>query len=374
MNKILIVFGTRPEAIKLAPLINELKKSKKNKIKVCSTGQHNEMLNQVVDLFKIKIDFSLNLMKRDQKVVTLFDTLVKKINLVIVREKPDLVIVQGDTTSALAAAIVSFFNKVKIAHIEAGLRTNNLDAPWPEEANRKLISAIADFNFTPTNFSKNNLIKEGINKSKIFLTGNTVVDSLNQISKKINSNKKNINYLNKKFPFLNSKKKIILITLHRREIFGKKFELILKSFKQIAKNNKNLNFIYPVHLNPNIKGFVFKELASVKNFILLSPIDYFSLIYIMQKSYLIMSDSGGIQEEAPSFRVPILILRDTTERQEIVNSKQAILVGTNMKKIIKIFNLLIRNRKKYLSLKGKKNPFGDGKASKRIRNFLDKVL
>ena len=177
------------------------------------------------------------------------------------------------------------------------------------------------------------------------MTGNTVVDSLNQISKKINSNKKNINYLNKKFPFLNSKKKIILITLHRREIFGKKFELILKSFKQIAKNNKNLNFIYPVHLNPNIKGFVFKELASVKNFILLSPIDYFSLIYIMQKSYLIMSDSGGIQEEAPSFRVPILILRDTTERQEIVNSKQAILVGTNMKKLLKYLIYLLEIEK-----------------------------
>ena len=374
MNKILIVFGTRPEAIKLAPLINELKKSKKNFIKVCSTGQHNEMLNQVIDLFDIKIDIALNLMKRDQKVSSLFTSLVKKINFVIIKEKPKLVVVQGDTTTALAAAMASFFNKVKIAHVEAGLRTYNLDSPWPEEANRKLISAIADFNFTPTNFSKKNLIKEGISRSKIFLTGNTVVDSLNQISKKINSNKKKIDYFNKKFPFLNSNKKIILITLHRREIFGKKLKLILKSFKKIAKDNKNLQFIYPVHLNPNVKRFVYKELASSKNFILLPPIDYFSLIYIMQKSYLIMSDSGGIQEEAPSFRVPIVILRDTTERQEIIKSKQGILAGTNMKKIINIFNLLIRNKKKYLGLKGKKNPFGDGNASKRIKIFLDKFL
>lgn len=374
MNKILIVFGTRPEAIKLAPLIHELKKSKKNIIKVCSTGQHNEMLKHVISLFKIKVDISLKLMKHDQKLTNLFTSLVEKMNFVIQKEKPKLVIVQGDTTTALAASMSAFFSKIKIAHIEAGLRTNNIQAPWPEEANRKIISSIADFNFTPTNYSKNNLIKEGISTSKIFLTGNTVVDALNKISKKINSNKKIMQNLESKYPFLNYKKKIILITLHRREIFGDKLKLILKSFKKLAIKYKDLIFVYPVHLNPNVKKFVFKELESCKNFILLPPIDYFSLIYIMQKSYLIMSDSGGIQEEAPSFHVPIIILRDVTERQELINSNQGVLAGTNEKKIIKIFDELVNNKKKYKNLKNKKNPFGDGKASKKIRVFLEKLL
>ena len=374
MNKILIIFGTRPEAIKLAPVINELKKSKKNIIRVCSTGQHNEMLNQVISLFKIKINISLKLMKHNQKLNDTFTSLLDKINIVIESEKPNLVIVQGDTTTAVAGAISSFYNKVKIAHVEAGLRTNDLNEPWPEEANRKIISSIANFHFAPTSHAKENLIKEGISSSKIFKTGNTVVDALHQISKKIKSDKKSVKALKDKYFFLNSKKKIILITLHRREIFGNKLKSILKAFKEIAKKHKSFQFIYPVHLNPNIKKYVSLELGNCKNFILLPPIDYFFLTYLMQKSYLIMSDSGGIQEEAPSFRVPVIILRNTTERQEILNSKQAILAGTNKNDIIKIFNSLIKDKKKYLSLRRKTSPFGDGKASKKIRLFLNKVL
>ena len=374
MNKILIIFGTRPEAIKLAPVINELKKSKKNIIRVCSTGQHNEMLNQVISLFKIKINISLKLMKHNQKLNDTFTSLLEKINIVIESEKPNLVIVQGDTTTAVAGAISSFYNKVKIAHVEAGLRTNDLNEPWPEEANRKIISSIANFHFAPTSHAKRNLIKEGIPSSKIFKTGNTVVDALHQISKKIRSDKKSVKALKDKYFFLNSKKKIILITLHRREIFGNKLKSILKAFKEIAKKHKSFQFIYPVHLNPNIKKYVSSELGNCKNFILLPPIDYFFLTYLMQKSYLIMSDSGGIQEEAPSFRVPVIILRNTTERQEILNSKQAILAGTNKNNIIKIFNSLIKDKKKYLSLRRKTSPFGDGTASKKIKFFLNKVL
>ena len=374
MSKILIVFGTRPEAIKLAPLIYELKKSKKNIITVCSTGQHNEMLNQVISLFKIKVDISLKLMRPDQKLTNLFKSLVEEMNFVIQKKKPDLVIVQGDTISALAASMSAFFSKIKIAHIEAGLRTNNLQAPWPEEANRKIISSIADFNFAPTNYSKNNLIKEGICTSKIFLTGNTVVDALNKISTKVNADKKIIQNIESRYPFLNFKKKIILITMHRREIFGNKLIQILKSFKKLATKYKDIIFVYSIHLNPNIKKFVFRELKFCKNFILLHPIDYLSFIYIMQRSYLIMSDSGGIQEEAPSFQVPIIILRDVTERQELINSNQGILAGTNVKKIIKIFEELVNNKKKYKALKSKKNPFGDGKASKKIKVFLEKLL
>ena len=374
MNKILIIFGTRPEAIKLAPVINELKKSKKNIIRVCSTGQHNEMLNQVISLFKIKINISLKLMKHNQKLNDTFTSLLDKINIVIESEKPNLVIVQGDTSTAVAGAISSFYNKVKIAHVEAGLRTNDLNEPWPEEANRKIISSIANFHFAPTSHAKENLIKEGISSSKIFKTGNTVVDALHQISKKIKSDTKSVKALKDKYFFLNSKKKIILITLHRREIFGNKLKSILKAFKEIAKKHKSFQFIYPVHLNPNIKKYVSLELGNCKNFILLPPIDYFFLTYLMQKSYLIMSDSGGIQEEAPSFRVPVIILRNTTERQEILNSKQAILAGTNKNDIIKIFNSLIKDKKKYLSLRRKTSPFGDGTASKKIKFFLNKVL
>ena len=374
MNKILIIFGTRPEAIKLAPVINELKKSKKNIIRVCSTGQHSEMLNQVISLFKIKIHISLKLMKHNQKLNDTFTSLLDKINIVIESEKPNLVIVQGDTTTAVAGAISSFYNKVKIAHVEAGLRTNDLNEPWPEEANRKIISSITNFHFAPTSHAKENLIKEGIPSSKIFKTGNTVVDALHQISKKIKSDKKSVKVLKDKYFFLNSKKKIILITLHRREIFGNKLKSILKAFKAIAKKHKSFHFIYPVHLNPNIKKYVLSELGNCKNFVLLPPIDYFFLTYLMQKSYLIMSDSGGIQEEAPSFRVPVIILRNTTERQEILNSKQAILAGTNKNDIIKIFNSLIKDKKKYLSLRRKTSPFGDGTASKKIRFFLNKVL
>ena len=374
MKKILIIFGTRPEVIKLAPLIYELKKIKKYKIKICSTGQHDQMLKQAVDIFKLKVDFSFNLMKKNQKISGIFSLLIDSISKVFEKDKFDLTIVQGDTTTSLAGSIVSFFNKVKVAHLEAGLRTYNLQAPWPEEANRKLISNIANYHFAPTIKAKKNLLKEGVNKNKIFITGNTVVDALINIDKKLKFNKKIISQVSEKFNFINPNKKTILITLHRREIFGKKIENILESFEILSNRFKNLQFVYPVHLNPNIKKIVKQKLKNSKNFFLLPPIDYLSLIYLMKKSYLIMSDSGGIQEEAPSFKIPIMILRDTTERSEILDSKQAILVGTNKKKIVNTFISLVLDRKKYLKLKKNKNPFGDGKSSKKIAQLLKKNL
>ena len=374
MKKILIIFGTRPEAIKLAPLVKQLKKGKKYNIKVCSTGQHDQMLNQAIDIFKLKIDFSLKLMKKNQKLARIFSLLINNINKVIVKEKPNLIIVQGDTITGLGGSIAAFFNKCKIAHVEAGLRTFDLKAPWPEEANRKLISSLADFHFAPTKNAKINLLKEGVNKKKIFLTGNTVVDALLEINKKLKFNKKIINKIDDKVRFLNKKQKIILITLHRREIFGSKLKKILEAFKILSNKFKDIQFVYPVHLNPNIKKIVKKKLKSCSNFTLLPPIDYLSLIYLMKKSYLIMSDSGGIQEEAPSFKVPIMILRDSTERLELLETKQAILVGTDKKKIVQSFCSLILNKKKYLVLKRNKNPFGDGAASKKIIKFLNKNL
>ena len=372
MKKILIIFGTRPEVIKLAPLVSELKKSKKYKIKICSTGQHDQMLNQAIDIFKLKIDFSFNLMKKNQKLASIFSLLIYNINKVVEKEKPDLTIVQGDTITGLAGSIVSFFNKIKIAHVEAGLRTFDLEAPWPEEANRKLISNITNYHFAPTKKAKMNLIKEGVDKKKIFVTGNTVVDALLDINKKLKLNKKILKKVSEKLSFLKKNKKIILITLHRREIFGKKIENILQAFKSLSNKFKKAQFVYPVHLNPNIRKIVKQKLKKCPNFTLLPPIDYFELIYLMKKSYLIMSDSGGIQEEAPSFKVPILILRDITERSEIIDTNQAILAGTNKKKIIRIFTSLMFNQKKYLGLKKNTNPFGNGKASKKIVKLLDK--
>ena len=371
MKKILIIFGTRPEAIKLAPLFNQLNKTKKYKVKICSTGQHDQMLNQVIDIFKLKIDFSLNLMKKNQNVVGIFSLLVEGINKVITKEKPDLTIVQGDTLTSFAGSLVSFFNKTKVAHVEAGLRTFNLEAPWPEEANRKLISNIVNYHFAPTKNAKINLIKEGVDKKKIFITGNTVVDALLDIDNELKSNKKILDRINLKLNYLSKNKKIILITLHRREIFGKRVKNILDAFKILSHKFKDIQFVFPVHLNPNIRRVVKQKLKNCKNFLLLQPVDYFTLIYLMKKSYLIMSDSGGIQEEAPSFKVPIMILRDTTERPEILKTKQAILAGTNKKKIIKIFSSLLLNKKKYLNLKKNKNPFGNGKASKKIVQILN---
>ena len=372
-KKILIIFGTRPEAIKVFPVINELNKNKKYfDLKICLTGQHKQMLNQVLDFFEIKPHININVMRKNQNLEELTSNIITKISSVIKKIKPDLVLVHGDTTSSFAASIASFYNKVKVAHIEAGLRTNNLYSPWPEEINRSLISKIAQIHFAPTLIAKKNLEIEGINRSKIIVTGNTVIDSLFITSNKIfklNSIKKR---LEKKFSYIKKNKRMILVTGHRRENFEKDFENIFKALKYVAERNKEIIIIYPVHLNPKVLLPAKKILGKVKNIKLIKPLDYISFIYLMHRSYLIITDSGGIQEEAPSLKIPVLVTRKNSERPEALKIGSAKLVGTNSKIIIKNIFKLLNNKREYKKMIIYNNPYGNGKAAKKIVNFLKK--
>ncbi len=377
MKKILIVLGTRPEAIKLAPVIKKLKEEKKFKTIVCSTGQHREMLKQVTDIFDIKIDDDLDLMKPNQ---TLFDiTANSVINLksTIDRYEPDLLMVQGDTTTAFISALAAFYEKIKIAHVEAGLRSYDLFHPYPEEANRRFISVIADLNFAPTESSKKNLLCEGFDPSKIFLTGNTVIDALLQIKEKIDEKtfadqiEKNIKH---KFGSEIFNKKFILITLHRREKFGEEIKELLVTLRQLAERYSDYNFIYPVHLNPNVAEPVKEILSVTKNFILTEPMDYLNFLFMMSRCHFIMSDSGGIQEECFVFSKPIIVLRTVTERNEAVKAGYAFLTGSNSEKIKYHFEMVDSKLKDGHNFFLNENPFGDGKASERIVDYLKQKL
>ncbi len=374
MLKVLFIFGTRPEAIKMAPVINTLKKHPKLRLKICVTAQHRKMLDQVLNLFQIKPDYDLNLMRKNQSLNNLSSEIMLKIKPVFKKFNPDIVFVHGDTTTTLFTSLAAYYEKIPVAHIEAGLRTNNIYSPWPEEINRKLTGHIAKFHFSPTISSKRNLINEGINKNNIVVTGNTVIDALFWTLNKIKKNKNFSKKFNLKFNFLNFKKKIILVTGHRRENFGVGFLNICKSLATIAKEYENVQIVYPVHLNPNVQKPVFKLLKKYKNIFLLKPLEYSEFIFFMDKSYLIISDSGGIQEEAPSIGKPVLVLRDVTERPEAVKAGTVKLVGTNPKKIIKETKKLLSNKKTYDKMKYSYNPYGDGKASKRILNFLIKRI
>ena len=372
-KKILIIFGTRPEAIKVFPVINELNKNKKYfDLTICLTGQHKQMLKQVLDFFEIKPHFNIKVMKKNQSLEELTSNIITKISLIIKKIKPDLVLVHGDTTSSFAASIASFYNKVKVAHIEAGLRTNNLYSPWPEEINRSLISKIAQIHFAPTLTAKKNLEIEGIDKSKIIVTGNTVVDSLLIKSNKIFKLNKIKKLLDKKFNYIKKNKTMILVTGHRRENFGKEFENIFKALKYVAERNKEIIIIYPVHLNPKVSLPAKKILGKVKNIKLIKPLDYISFIYLMHRSYLIITDSGGIQEEAPSLKIPVLVTRQNSERPEALKIGSAKLVGTNSKIIIKNIYKLLNNKREYNKMISYNNPYGNGKAAKKIVNFLKK--
>lgn len=377
LKKIIIIFGTRPEAIKLAPVINILKKRKKFKVIVCSTGQHREMLNQVLDLFKIKIDIDLNLMKKNQD---LFDiTINASINLktFLQEENPDLIMVQGDTTTAFISALAAFYLKTKIAHVEAGLRSNNKFSPYPEEANRRFISVITDFNFAPTNIAVKNLINEGINRKSIFLTGNTIVDALHEMKKFVVS-KQNKNRFNSEFKnYFNGNiidSEYILITLHRREKFGREFENVLQTLKEIAIARRNYKFIYPVHLNPNVEIPVKKHLKNQENFILIPPQNYLNFLTLMNNCKLIITDSGGVQEECYSFRKPVIVMRDVTERQEAVTAGYSFLVGSNSELTKQTFMNIEGKISSGFNFFPTKNPFGNGKSSESISKILEKVL
>jgi UDP-N-acetylglucosamine 2-epimerase (non-hydrolysing) len=373
MIKTLIIFGTRPEAIKLAPVIKVLNSDKRFKTFVCSTGQHREMLQQVLDIFKIKLDYDLELMKKNQDLFDISSRSLLKLKNIIRAIKPSILIVQGDTSTAFISALAAFYSKVRIAHVEAGLRSYNIHSPYPEEANRRFISIISNIHFAPTKESRDNLIREGISKNTIFVTGNTVIDALFEVKKQINAplkSKKIYEHLAEYLPSDFFAKKFVLITMHRREKFGKELEVVLRTLKKLACNHKELNFVYPVHLNPNVQAPVQKLLGNQPNVYLIPPQDYINFIYLMSKCYFLLSDSGGVQEECYVFKKPIIVLRDVTERNEALHAGYAFLSGSDPIKIEKYFSMIYnRLNKNYNFFRGK-NPFGDGHAAFKILKIL----
>ena len=365
--RFLFIFGTRPEAIKLAPLIVKLKDI--GDVQVCVTGQHREMLDQVLRFFSIVPNYNLNIMVKNQNLFTVTVKSLKLLENVIEESRPDLIIVQGDTTTAFAGALAGFYNKIKVAHIEAGLRSFHKFSPFPEETNRVLVSHIADYHFAPTDKAKENLLRESISEEKIFVVGNTVIDALFMGLDTVNRNERRFyDY----FAFLDFSKRIILVTGHRRESFGKPFENICYALKEIAQDN--VEIVYPVHLNPNVRGHVYPILSGIKNIHLVEPLEYPYLIWLMSKSYLILTDSGGIQEEAPSLGKPVLVMRDVTERTEGIDAGTALIVGTDMKKIFDATRMLLTDKREYRKMARRKNPYGDGKSSKRIRTVINRLL
>jgi len=363
--KVLFAFGTRPEAIKLAPVIKELQKDKKNfKVEICITAQHRHMLDQVLDIFNIRADYDLDIMKQGQ---TLFDInirILQGLEKLLLKQKPDLIVVQGDTTTAFVSALAAFYLKIPIGHVEAGLRTFDKFTPFPEEMNRRLISHLADFHFAPTQRAKENLLKEGVSEKQVLVTGNTVIDAL-LLALKMNP-KLDLPILHK----IKSGNKIILVTAHRRENFGVSFRNICRALKSLVQRNSDIEIIYPVHPNPNVKIPAYEILGNIERIHLVAPMDYMPFTHLMNKSYLILTDSGGIQEEAPALGKPVLVLRDKTERPEAVEKGTARLVGTDTNKIIKLAELLLSSKRAYNKMATVKNPFGDGKAGQRIFKFL----
>ncbi len=369
MKTVAFIFGTRPEAVKLAPLILKFKKSKDLKTYVITTGQHKEMVYQILNFFDIKPDIDLDIMKPNQSLEYITTATLEKVSKVLQDLKPDLVFVQGDTTTAFATALTAFYNKIKVAHVEAGLRSFNKYSPFPEEINRVLIARLADFHFVPTHNAMKNLFKENI-KENVFIVGNTVIDALFIALDKVLKNPKPYE---KFFNFLDKDKKIILVTGHRRESFGKPFENICYAIRDIAQNF-DVEIVYPVHLNPNVREPVYKILSGLKNVHLIEPLDYPYLVYLMYKSYIILTDSGGIQEEAPSLGKPVLVMREVTERIEGIKAGTAKLVGTDPKKIYKNVEKLLKNNDAYSKMANAVNPYGDGKSSEKILNILKEVF
>ena len=374
MKKILIVFGTRPEAIKMAPLVKEFQKQTDSfETKVCVTAQHREMLDQVLDLFEIIPEYDLDVMKPGQDLYDITANVLLGLKDILSDFKPDIVFVHGDTTTTLAASLASFYQKTKVAHIEAGLRTGDIYSPWPEEANRQLTTQITTYHFAPTLTSRNNLLKENVNDTLVSVTGNTVIDALFLALQKIKSNMtlKNsiIKKLQKLYPF-DSERKIILVTGHRRENHGQGFINICEALKEIAQKNREIDIVYPVHLNPNVQQPVKKILSNIENIYLIEPLQYESFIYLMDQSHFIITDSGGVQEEAPSLGKPVLVMRDTTERPEAVEAGTVKLVGTDTAKIVKEAEDLLHVKKAFEAMSQAHNPYGDGKACERIVNFI----
>ncbi|WP_291369530.1 MULTISPECIES: non-hydrolyzing UDP-N-acetylglucosamine 2-epimerase [unclassified Acinetobacter] len=371
MKKVLLVFGTRPEAIKMAPLALQLKQNNQSfETKVCVTGQHRQMLDQVLELFNLTPDFDLNLMKPGQTLSDVTSGVLKGLEAVFTEWLPDVVLVHGDTATTFAASLAAYYHKVKIGHVEAGLRTGDIYSPWPEEANRKLTGALANYHFAPTQSSYNNLIKENINPENITITGNTVIDALLKVKEKVETDHKLIADFKTQFSFLDENKKLILVTGHRRENFGQGFLNICQALANIAQKYSDVQIVYPVHLNPNVQKPVNELLSGISNIHLIAPQDYLPFVYLMNRSYLILTDSGGIQEEAPSLGKPVLVMRDTTERPEAVEAGTVKLVGTDTTLIEKYVTDLLTNNELYKQMAEAHNPYGDGTSCQQIIEFL----
>lgn len=370
--KVLSVFGTRPEAIKMAPLVHALAADERFESKCCVTAQHREMLDQVLELFKIKPDYDLNLMKTGQTLPEITSRILLELTLVLKEFKPDVVLVHGDTATTFAASLAAYYEQIAVGHVEAGLRTGNIYSPWPEEGNRKLTGSLTKYHLAPTENSKANLLKENYAAENISVTGNTVIDALLMVKQQI-ENDTDLNVeLYSQFPMLNESKKLILVTGHRRESFGGGFERICEALAQTAKAHPDCQILYPVHLNPNVQEPVNRILNDVDNVYLIEPQQYLPFVYLMNRAHIILTDSGGIQEEAPSLGKPVLVMRDTTERPEAVDAGTVRLVGTDVVKITSALNELLTNEESYKIMSRAHNPYGDGKACQRICDVLAK--
>lgn len=368
-NKILVVFGTRPEAIKMAPVIHALNLDDSFETKVCVTGQHREMLDQVLELFSITPDYDLDIMKPNQDLSDITANIILGLREVLDEYKPDRVLVHGDTTTTFSASLASYYAQIPVCHVEAGLRTGNIYSPWPEEMNRKLTGSITDIHFAPTEWAKRNLISEGVLESKIAVTGNTVIDALLHVSEMIDHDPELKMKLDQKFPFVSKKidssEKIILVTGHRRENFGEAFEGICYALLELAEK-ENVRIIYPVHLNPNVQEPVYKIMGSHPKIHLIKPQSYVPFVYLMNQAHIIITDSGGVQEEAPALGKPVLVMRETTERPEAVEAGTVKLVGTDPNNILNETRRLLCDISYYLKISFTHNPYGDGEASKQI--------
>ncbi|WP_417687840.1 non-hydrolyzing UDP-N-acetylglucosamine 2-epimerase [Pseudidiomarina sp.] len=375
-KKLLVVFGTRPEAIKMAPLVKALQQQEQWDVRVCVTAQHREMLDQVLHLFEITPDYDLNLMRPKQTLGQLAARVLTELEPVLTDFKPDLVFVHGDTLTTLATGLAAYFQQIPVAHVEAGLRTGNIYSPWPEEANRKLVGGITRWHFAPTTQAAENLRREGVDEGQIHITGNTVIDALLYVREKLTSDTQLEQQLSAQFADVITRPdtRMVLVTGHRRESFGSGFERICKALAELAKANPDVQFVYPVHLNPNVQEPVNRLLSHIENFHLIAPQDYLPFVYLMNRASVIITDSGGIQEEAPSLGKPVLVMRDTTERPEAVDAGTVKLVGTDVARIISETQCLLDDDAYYQTMSRAHNPYGDGTACAQIIAILEQEL
>jgi len=369
---VLVVFGTRPEAIKMAPVVKALQQNSKFIVKICVTAQHRQMLDQVLSLFGIHPDFDLNLMQPGQDLTDITSRVLQGMREVLQSWRYDLVLVHGDTTTTMAASLAAYYEKIPVGHVEAGLRTGNIYSPWPEELNRRLTGAIASIHFAPTETARKNLLSEGVLDERIYVTGNTVIDALLQVVARIEQNSALSREIAAQLSFLDATKKLVLVTGHRRENFGEGFENICNALKQIGERD-DVQIVYPVHLNPNVQEPVQRILSKCPNVHLIEPLDYLPFVYLMSRSYLIITDSGGVQEEAPSLGKPVLVMRNTTERPEAIEACTVKLVGTVTKNIVDETVRLLDVSEAYRAMAAASNPYGDGKAAQKIVRFLSEM-